>query len=319
MKPDRTYLAARRQLDAMGVDSFEVGVRDKAGRMLTRTWSKAETLQAIPWLKRENAKGADVYVRPAGEQSQGIVLVDDLTRQQLDRMKAAGYAPAAVVETSPTNFQAWVRVSPEPLPPIVGTASARLLAQAFEGDMNSADWRHYGRLAGFTNRKPEHVDDRGRSPYVLAHESPGKAAPMAPELLKTAQERVFQAEAALESKNRLEALEGFKPLGHGWMSDPVHEYKRQAQKLLERYGSRTDYSKLDWMIATDMSKSGRFDQKAIERAIFEHSPEVSTRKAGHVHDYARRTAEKAWNAPEVQAHREQEAEKSNARGRGYSR
>lgn len=319
MKPDRTYLAARRQLDAMGVDSFEVGVRDKAGRMLTRTWSKDEVLKSIPWLKRQNALGADVYIRPAGEHSQGIVLVDDLTRQQLDRMKAAGYAPAAVVETSPTNFQAWVRVSPEPLSPIVGTASARLLAQAFEGDMNSADWRHYGRLAGFTNRKPEHIDDRGRSPYVLAHESPGKLAEMAPELLKTAQELVFQAEAALESKKRLEALEGFKPLGHGWMSDPVHEYKRQAQQLLERYGSRTDYSKLDWMIATDMSKSGRFDQKAIERAIFEHSPEVSTRKAGHVHDYARRTAEKAWNAPEVQAHREQEAEKSNTRGRGYSR
>lgn len=319
MKPDRTYLAARRQLDAMGVERFEVGIRDQAGRMLTRTWSKDEVLNALPWLKRENAKGADVYVRPAGEQSQGIVLVDDLTRQALDKMKAAGYAPAAVVETSPTNFQAWVRVSTEPVSPIVGTASARLLAKSFSGDMNSADWRHYGRLAGFTNRKPEHVDDRGRSPYVLAHESTGNLAEMAPELLKTAQELVFQAEAALESKNRLEALEGFKPLGHGWMSDPVHEYKRQAQQLLERYGSRTDYSKLDWMIATDMSKSGRFDQKAIERAIFEHSPEVSTRKAGHVHDYARRTAEKAWNAPEVQAHRAQEAEKSNTRGRGYSR
>lgn len=318
MKPDRSYLAVRRQLDAMGVETFDVGVRGKDGRMMTRTWEKAKVLESLAWLKRENAKGADIYVRPAGDDSSGLVLVDDLTRQALDKMKAAGYAPAAVVETSPTNFQAWVRVHQRRLEPKLATSAAVLLAKEYGGDPNSADWRHYGRLAGFTNRKPEHVDDRGRSPYVLSHESPGKLAEMAPELLKTAQERVFRAEATLESKKRLEALEGFKPLGHGWMSDPSHEYKRQAQKLLERYGSRTDYSKLDWMIATDMAKSGRFSAEGIAQAIEQHSPEVSTRKAGHVHDYARRTAEKAWNEPAVQAHRE-EAQKSNTRGRRYSR
>jgi hypothetical protein len=319
VKPDRSYLAARRQLQAMGVDTFEVGIRDQAGRMLVRTWSTAKVLESLPWLKRENAKGADVYVRPAGEANAGLVLVDDLNRGALARMKADGLAPAAVTETSPDNFQAWVRVHDKPIPPEVATEVAADLASRYGGDPNSADWRHFGRLAGLTNAKPKHKDERGRSPYVLAHESPGKLAEMAPELLKTAQERVFQAEATLESKKRLEALAGFKPLGYGWMSDPVHEYKRQAQQLLERYGSRTDYSKLDWMIATDMAKSGRFSAEGIAQAIEQHSPEVSTRKAGHVHDYARRTAEKAWNAPEVQAHREQEAEKSNTRGRGYSR
>ncbi|WP_267885723.1 hypothetical protein, partial [Xylella fastidiosa] len=45
IKPDRSYLAARRQLDAMGVERFEVGVRDQAGRMLIRTWSTPEILQ----------------------------------------------------------------------------------------------------------------------------------------------------------------------------------------------------------------------------------------------------------------------------------
>ena len=96
MKPDRSYLAARRQLDAMGVERFEVGIRDQAGRMLIRTWSKSETLESMAWLKRENAKGADVYVRPAGETNAGLVLVDDLNRGQLARMKAAGLTPASV-------------------------------------------------------------------------------------------------------------------------------------------------------------------------------------------------------------------------------
>ena len=85
--------------------------------------------------------------------------------------------------------------------------------------------------------------------------------------------------------------------------------------LIERYGKTADFSRLDWMIATDMAKSGRFSAQGIAGAIEKHSPEVATRKAGHVEDYAKRTAEKAWAAPEVQAHRqEQQAEQALQHG-----
>ena len=72
-------------------------------------------------LKRENAKGADIYIRPAGEQNPGLILVDDLNQAQLERMKAKGVEPAAVVETSPMNCQAWVRLTDHPLSPEVAT------------------------------------------------------------------------------------------------------------------------------------------------------------------------------------------------------
>ena len=116
-------------------------------------------------------------------------------------------------------------------------------------------------------------------------------------------------------------MEGYKSPGHGWHSDPGHEYQRQAKRLIERYGKTADFSRLDWMIATDMAKSGRFSAQGIAGAIEKHSPEVATRKAGHVEDYAKRTAEKAWAAPEVQAHRqEQQAEQARQakRDRGPS-
>src|SRR5260363_117165 len=96
-------------LRALAFDQVRVSIRPY-GRMLTRTWSKAKALKSVPWLKREKAKGADIYVRPAGEENQGLVLVDDLTKGQIDRMKSEGYAPVAVVETSPLNHQAWVRL-----------------------------------------------------------------------------------------------------------------------------------------------------------------------------------------------------------------
>jgi len=57
-----------------------------------------------------------------------------------------------------------VRVSPAPLEPAVATAIARHLARTYGGDGGSAEGRHLGRLAGFTNQKPGGVCPMGRLP-----------------------------------------------------------------------------------------------------------------------------------------------------------
>lgn len=314
---DRSLEAIQRQVTALGVPRFEVGIRDaKTGQMMNREWSREELERAVPWLKRMNAKGNDVYIRPAGEH--GLVLVDDLKPQALELMTAEGFAPAATIETSPGNYQAWVKLSEAPLSADVRREAAKALATRYGGDPNSADSRHYGRLAGFTNQKPQHARD-GRQPYVLAHDCPGKAAKSAVALISEVVQGLDRAEAQKERQSRLEALEGYKSPGYGWMSDPGHEYQRQAQRLLKRYGPQADFSRLDWMIATDMAKSGRFSVDGIAEAIAKYSPNVESRKAGHVEDYARRTAEKAWNAPEVAAERERHVEQARQakRDRGH--
>jgi len=112
MKNDRTLQAIGRQLKAMGCERFDIGVRDATtGQMMNREWSAAEVLQNTPWLKRMNAQGNDVYIRPAEQERHGLVLVDDLSEFDLDDMKAEGREPALVVETSPKNYQAWVKVA----------------------------------------------------------------------------------------------------------------------------------------------------------------------------------------------------------------
>ena len=303
---DRSLEALQRQVKALGVERLEVGIRDaKTGQMMNREWGRAELEQATPWLKRMNARGNDIYIRPAGEH--GLVLVDDLKPEALKAMHNKGYTPAATVETSPGNYQAWVKLSDKPVPAETRRIAAQELAKAFGGDPNSADSRHYGRLAGFTNQKPEHTRE-GCQPYVLAHECPGWPAPAAPRHLERVEEGVDKAQAQKERQSRLEALEGYESPGHGWTTDPGHEYQRQAQRLMKRYGKSADFSRLDWMVATDMAKSGRFSAEGIAKAIGQHSPQVESRKAGHIEDYARRTAEKAWTAPEVQQHRQEQAQ-----------
>jgi len=78
-----------------------------------------------------------------------------------------------VVETSPGNFQAWLKHSRAFSNRESGTVAARELAARFGGDRSSADWRHFGRLAGFINQKPNRRLPNGLQPVVLLRESWG--------------------------------------------------------------------------------------------------------------------------------------------------
>ena len=57
----------RIQLGAMGCERFDLGIKRDAGEMILREGQGAiEITGAIKWLRHENAKGAHIYVRPAG-------------------------------------------------------------------------------------------------------------------------------------------------------------------------------------------------------------------------------------------------------------
>ncbi len=86
----------RVQLRAMGCERFDLGLRRDAGEMILREGQGAFEVEAtIKWLRHENAKGAHIYIRPGG--IHGLSLIDDLTVEAIDRMKAEGFEPAVVV------------------------------------------------------------------------------------------------------------------------------------------------------------------------------------------------------------------------------
>jgi len=151
MAHDRGYAltarAVERQLRAMGAEVYEVGLRDQAtDRMLPRTYSVDPALTAVGWLRERNGAGDNILVRPATDPARphnvGLVLVDDLTPERARQLYRDGLTPAAVTETSRDNYQAWVRLTRDPLAPEVATAAARDLAARYGGDPASADWRH---------------------------------------------------------------------------------------------------------------------------------------------------------------------------------
>jgi RepB DNA-primase from phage plasmid len=172
---DKTLEAVRKQIKAMGCEVFEVGLfkptaTGKEPVMLPRTWDAEALLRSVSWLKHQNRDGRNIYIRPSGEHN--LSLVDDLTAASVGAMRKAGFTPALVVQTSPGNFQAWVK-HPEILDKEAGTAAARALAQQFGGDPGAADWRHFGRLSGYTNRKDKYRASDGLYPFVRLMESSG--------------------------------------------------------------------------------------------------------------------------------------------------
>lgn len=304
LKTDRTLQAVYRQLKAMSCTSYDIGIRDgNTGLMMNRTWSPQEVMENTDWLKRMNAQGNDVYVRPAEAASHGLVLVDDLSSDDIEAMKIEGREPALVIETSPKNFQVWVKVA-DSVPADQRGAIAQQLANEYDADKASADSRHYGRLAGFTNRKDKYSSRQGYQPWVLCRESSGKAATAGPDLVQQAAQELDAKAQKLEQGRRLEVIETAVQQGRRSVAD---EYKSEMRGLLKRFGD--DLSRCDFIAAMNLAEKGRGAHE-IAQAMAEFSPELATRKKGHEDDYINRTMQKVMELPRVQYARAELAEKA---------
>jgi len=293
---DRTREAMHAQLAAMGCDRYELGVRDPQRGMMTRQGTAGELEASVGWLRAMNARGADIFVRPA--EAGGLILVDDLGREALTRMRADGFAPAVVTETSAENHQAWVRLSDGPVARDIATEAARVLAQRYGGDPRSADVGHYGRLAGFTNRKGEHTREDGMQPYVLLREARGERAPGSEAALVRAEARVVARERTAKVVQEAETLS--RAGGRGVTSEGLaREYRERAARVCARYPD-VDVSRVDWAVTRDLAAAyPGADAGMLMAALRAGSPGLAERKGGHAEDYAARTVGKVLALPEV--------------------
>ena len=122
---DKTEDAVCRQIGIMGCEVFEIGLFQPSAKpaMIPRVWDKDTLNRSIGWLKHENLSGRNIYIRPNGEHH--LTLVDDLTADAVTAMKLTGFQPTLVIETSPGNYQAWLR-HPERLSKELGTGSPKV-------------------------------------------------------------------------------------------------------------------------------------------------------------------------------------------------
>ncbi len=279
MTLDSPTSVVRQQIAAMGCELCDVGVfrAETAGTdasMLLRVWDTDALLRTVPWLQTQNHHGRHIFIRPSGEHN--LSMVDDLTADALVAMDREGFHPAAVVETSPSNFQAWLK-HPEQLDKQLSTAAARALAERFRGDAGAADWRHFGRLSGFANRKPKYQNvTTGLYPLVRLIEAEGKVYPQADHFLasvrrgveerRQARERVLLQKTTFPIGRQRKAIDAFR-------SDP--RYGGDGNRIDLAYAiyalshGATEAEVAAAIRTRDLSKKGaeRRQQDYIERTI----------------------------------------------------
>lgn len=141
------------------------------GQWTNRDLTADDITVMLPRAAAANARGGNVYMRlspSAHDHHPGLALLDDLSSDAVTRLQQDGFEPTLVVETSPANFQAWIRlVAAGTTVPysLMGTAT-RWLAQTYDGDMRAVSPRQPGRVPGFTNRKAKHQNGNGSFPFV---------------------------------------------------------------------------------------------------------------------------------------------------------
>ena len=303
-----TLQAIRRQLAAMPNELYLIRLIHQQTRRAfpgERLWTAAQLVSAavVRFLRARNREGCDVYVQPyAGNQNAGYILVD-LDRAEptvIEIMRIHGHDPCVVLQTSAGHLQAWIRLSTAPLEPAVATAAGKQLARAYGGDLASTDWRHLGRLAGFTNQKPARRT-RGHAPWVKIVHASVAVAPQANALLQSIRALVLppalpvqQTDVAFPDSttsmrdetppSRITAAEATE-IYHGCM---------QQWRIRERF-PRPDWSIVDLWVARFLLSQGTPVSRV--QAILRFASPQFPRRHGDADDYLRRTIARAVAFP----------------------
>jgi len=253
------------------------------------------------FLRARNREGCDIYFYPcAGERNAGYILVDlDAAQLKvLETMRARGHAPCVVVQTSPGHLQAWVSLSTSPLEPAVATAAGKRLAHAYGGDPASTDWRHLGRLAGFTNQKPARRAANGYAPWVKLVYARAGLAPQADALLQSARAAAQLRPLAPRVAASLTSSAGGQapfPTVAAAQASAIYRGCMQRWRIADRF-PQPDWSIVDLWVARYLLSQGA-PATRVETILRLASP-LFPRGHYHPDDYLRRTlARAAFPAP----------------------
>jgi hypothetical protein len=302
-----TVQAIRHQLMAMphGVYLIRL-IHNFSGRVLPgeRLWAATQLLDpaTIAFLRLRNREGYDVYMQPyAGDQNGGYILVD-LDRADarvVERMRNNGHHPCLVLQTSPGHLQAWIHVSTGSLEPSIATAVARQLASHYGGDPASADWRHVGRLAGFTNQKLIRRSICGYGPWVKIVHARAGLAPQAEALVHSAMLRWrplwldSQGSDPLPSNSRSPG-QNPTPAITSAEATAIYTECMDRWRIAERF-PQPDWSIVDLWVARHLLSQG-MPAVQVEHVLQLGSPQFP-RRHGNPADYLRRTVARAAVPP----------------------
>ncbi len=162
---DKTRKAVSAYIYSIAATSYEMAfihADEEAGKAKVRlTYLPDQLLKAVGYMKKMNMDNYHIYCRPSGFQ---YILLDDIDPTRLDELNEL--KPCLIIETSPNNYQAWLKLKDCPADYEAALNITRTLQVKFNTDKAAVSPKQVGRLPGYTNRKLKYRNDKGYFPFV---------------------------------------------------------------------------------------------------------------------------------------------------------
>ncbi len=230
----------------------------------------------IPYLKHINANGFNIYFLPDYQILQQYkfidFLLDDIKQEQIKQLESDNLHVLYVLETSKSNYQAIMRFTiNSKIDKEMYLKINRYLVSKYAADKASIGTAHYFRLAGYTNRKEKHKNEKGLYPFV----------------------KIQVAGKINENLNDIIAqLPPDPPKQIIQIGNANGNCERYIATIYEReLHNYQDKSQLDYRVACSALKKG-FDTESIAQAIRNYSPDLQQRHK-YTEDYIQRTIRNA--------------------------
>ncbi len=305
--PDRTELQQLdRYLAAVNADRVRVTclrmtedgsrkafVLDKQGGM-SKGFTPDELRAHLPEMLRLQRRGENIYYTPLSKGKHHI-LIDDMTKESLEKLYADGFRPAVVLTSSPGNYQCVLTI-PKLKSPHNREVGNRLTEQLNKeyGDPKLSGCIHPHRAPGFANFKPKHRNENGTHPRATLRHAEKRECAKALELSR----RIERECAAAEAKRQ--QMQPPRPVPMAQRpSSATAAYLAHYANIRSRL-TVEDFSRVDAMIAIRLRASG-YGQEAVADTILQCGPTIRASRQGHPkretrdwQRYAERTAAYAF-------------------------
>jgi hypothetical protein len=152
--------------------------------------------------------------------------------------------------------------------------AAKLLAEQFGGDIANTDANHYGRLAGFTNRKESRLTSSG-SLFVICWEEEGGDAEKSQALREWAKAKCLQSGVDIADvvKPQTTPRKGEGRIQKGDPAEVFDQYFDEWSRNVVATGKSMDFSRRDFAGACRMLKEG-YSEDQIMSTLKQSSPDI---------------------------------------------
>lgn len=283
---DRYRVTSIRMDEADGKRAWILDKKDG----VTHGFLPGELVPKIPTMLRLQKRGENIYYTPLSETKHHI-LIDDMSRDSVNRLVNDGYRPAVLLESSPGNFQCIITIPKlgGPYDKDVGNRLTERLNKEY-GDPNLSGCIHPHRAPGFENRKAKHQKGDGTYPEVKLLKAEKRECPKCLERAREIEQEYRQL--AIERQARKEREQNRSRRAWDTPGSPTAAYNAHLDNIRQHLQIE-DRSRLDAMIAVRMRVTGH-SQAAVEAAIRECAPALRENESRNWERYAERTAEYAF-------------------------